>query len=291
MYRKYRKLMMSRSGKTKSDVTTLTPTAAHDSAGTSGQDTDSVVQKAVDAAIQSAMSMFENRLRSILDEKLTELSNRVSSAEHKLDVFESRLFDIENKHQETSENLTRLEVKNKEYEDNFKLLNSEARKAVQHINDNEQYSRRNNIRIHGLHNNSDNYVQTVIDFFNTKLNINHIEADDIETARGVSLKTQSSASDGATVQSQHTKSTTVIVRFVNRRHRDEVIRHRKLLKGSGQAISEDLTTLNLQTLNRVRNDDRVQTAWTWNGRIRAVLTNGREVTVKPHQSVQELMSN
>lgn len=75
MYRKYRKLMMSRSGKTKSDVTTLTPTAAHDSAGTSGQDTDSVIQKAVDAAIQSAMSMFENRLRSILDEKLTELSN------------------------------------------------------------------------------------------------------------------------------------------------------------------------------------------------------------------------
>ena len=105
------------------------------------------------------------------------------------------------------------------------------------------------------------------------------------------MKTQYSASDGATVQSQHTKSTTVIVRFVNRRHRDEVIRHRKLLKGSGQAISEDLTTLNLQTLNRVRNDDRVQTAWTWNGRIRAVLTNGREVTVKPHQSVQELMSN
>ena len=74
MYRKYHKLMMSRSGKTKSDVTTSTPTA-YDSAGTSGQDTDSIVQKAVDAAIQSAMSMFENRLRSILDEKLTELSN------------------------------------------------------------------------------------------------------------------------------------------------------------------------------------------------------------------------
>ena len=81
---------MARSGKTKSDVTTLTPTAAYDLAGTSGQDIDSIVQKAVDAAIQSAMSMFENRLRSILDEKLTELSNRVSSAEHKLDVFESR---------------------------------------------------------------------------------------------------------------------------------------------------------------------------------------------------------
>ena len=65
---------MARSGKTKSDVTTLTPTAAYDLAGTSGQDIDSIVQKAVDAAIQSAMSMFENRLRSILDEKLTELS-------------------------------------------------------------------------------------------------------------------------------------------------------------------------------------------------------------------------
>jgi len=126
-------------------------------------------------------------------------------------------------------------------EDNFKLLNSEASKAVQHINDNEQYSRRNNIRIHGLHNNSDKYVQTVIDFFNTKLNINHIEADDIETVHGVSLKTQSSASDGATVQSQHTKWTTVIVRFVNRRHRDEVIRHRKLCHDTEPTDTEQST--------------------------------------------------
>ena len=99
--------------------------------------------------------------KHFIDEKLTELSNRVSSAEHKLDVFESRLFDIENKHQETNDNLTRLENINNEYEDNFKSLNSEARKAVQHINDNEQYFRRNNICIHGLHNNSDNYVQTL----------------------------------------------------------------------------------------------------------------------------------
>ena len=39
---------------------------------------------------------------------------------------------------------------------------------------------------------------------------------------------------------------------------------------------EDLTSLNVKTMNRVRNSDLVATFWTWNGRIFALLKSGKK---------------
>lgn len=44
----------------------------------------------------------------------------------------------------------------------------------------------------------------------------------------------------------------VLVRFWQREVRDSVMRHRRKLKGTGMAIIEDLTSLNVKTLNRAR---------------------------------------
>jgi hypothetical protein len=72
-----------------------------------------------------------------------------------------------------------------------------------------------------------------------------------------------------------------------REHRDSVVRQRRLIKGTGMTIVEDLTSLNVKTLNRVRNSDLVATSWTWNGRIFALLKSGKKVIVKPFQPLQD----
>jgi len=80
---------------------------------------------------------------------------------------------------------------------------------------------------------------------------------------------------------------TVLVRFHSRTLRDSNIRERKILKGSKYAVSEDLTTLNVQTINRMDKNDLVQKTWSWNGKLFALLINGSKLLVRPFQTLQE----
>ena len=79
----------------------------------------------------------------------------------------------------------------------------------------------------------------------------------------------------------------VIARSFQRDIRDAVISRRKILKETRYSILEDLTTLNVLTLNRVRNDDRVLSCWSWNGRLYAALRTGEKVLVKPFQPISD----
>jgi hypothetical protein len=155
-------------------------------------------------------------------------------------------------------------------------------------NDNEQYTRRNNLRIRGLvaGKNTD-CRKSVIDFLAQKMNIHDVQESDIEAAHGIAAANHNTADDNQPATGAASKVT--VVRFVNQYHRDMIIRSRKVLKGTSFSIAEDLTSLNVKTVNRLRSDDRVTSTWTWNGRIYALLQNGKKVLVHPFQPVDELL--
>lgn len=61
----------------------------------------------------------------------------------------------------------------------------------------------------------------------------------------------------------------IIVRFQSRMIRDKIMKYKKLMKGTGIFISEDLTRLNNYVLACVRekSPDEVENAWSDNGKI------------------------
>ena len=81
----------------------------------------------------------------------------------------------------------------------------------------------------------------------------------------------------------------VIIRFCSQQVRDEIIKRRRVLKGTRQTIVEDLTVLNMATLNRLRKHTSIEKCWTWNGRLYALSKNGHTLLVKPFQSVNECL--
>jgi len=80
---------------------------------------------------------------------------------------------------------------------------------------------------------------------------------------------------------------TIVERFCRKDVRDKVIRSRKLLKDSKISIVEDLTALNIEVMNRLRNSDDVQKTWSWNGHVCALLKSGEKVQVRPFQAIEE----
>lgn len=268
--------MTTRKGK--ADLTSNTLVAGSESmaggTGVSVTELESIVQKAVSAAVSAAVSVIREEFRKLMDE----ISDRMTLAENRLDDLEARVNGLP-----VSNNSPDADTISE-----MALIKKETRECRISTNDNEQFSRRCNVRIRGLTmSNGTDCRQVVADFCRTKLHLDNIDASVVEEAHPVPNRPSRSAVGDPTNSTAPTTEPSVIVKFCRRELRDAVISKRKALKGTRFSILEDLTNLNVMTLNRVRNDDRVQSCWSWNGRIFAMLKTGVKILVKPFEPIDE----
>jgi len=238
-------------------------------------DIESIVKPIVQKAIEAATEVIRKEFMKVLNERMIQLEdtvNKLSTDYMKISDLETRIRTLEN-------DATRYQQSSPTSVD---TLRQEIADTKRWANDNEQYSRRYNIRINGLSlsNDSDIY-QEAVSLFRNKLNIQNINVADIDAAHRVTSH-RSTASAGE-ASSQPRSQSIVLVRFRERQHRDLVMRHRRMLKGSRITIAEDLTAANVQTLHRTRNSSLVSKCWSWNGKIHAILQYGKHVIVKPFQ--------
>jgi len=172
------------------------------------------------------------------------------------------------------------------------VVRSESRKLMCAANDAKQYIRRNNLRIRGLAiNPKDDCRSIVVLFLHEKLGVNDLNPCDIEAAHILPVRTNTQQQEEAGLADAARSQSTapqVIVRFRSREWRDTVMRRRRKLKGTQFTVVEDLTALNMQTYNRVRNSsDVVAKCWTWNGKIVAITKAGDRIQVRPFQPLSE----
>ena len=136
-------------------------------------------------------------------------------------------------------------------------------------NDLEQYQRRESVRFLGVGPDSkaekaeecEHKIMTLIRR-ELKLNIN---TADISVMHRIGIP--------------GTRPRPVIVKFVTRKHKMEVLAKRRLLKGTKKVIVEDLTPLNMSRLTTTKQHPNVLTTWTKDGKIHALLKNNTVVKV------------
>ena len=169
-------------------------------------------------------------------------------------------------------------------QDEIQSIRLQANKSMSMSNDNEQYSRRNNLRIRGLvPDNGADMVSTVLSFLKDKLDINDLTPFDIVAAHPLPpLKSK----DGR----NNPPIPVMLLKLRNRQIRDGIIMKRKKLKGTVYSIDKDLTALNIQLMTRLRNSDRVSQTWSWNGKIYAALPNNKTIIAKPFATLDEMFT-
>ena len=145
-------------------------------------------------------------------------------------------------------------------------------------NETEQYSRRNNIKIRGLP--DTDFRETAFD--SAKKIVQFLKEKDIAS---LSL---SDIDIAHRLPNTHNKNRDIIVRFVSRLVRDEVMSQRRKLKNTGVFINEDLTRINHHVLMCIKKkiNDEVQDAWTVNGSIRYKDKAGKIIVVR-YEDYQE----
>jgi len=230
----------------------------------------------IEVIIQKVMDVVRAELRKIMEE----YQSRVKELSDSLNDVTERLLSLEDR----VSKLKPTESTSVNHESEWQALTKACQEAKLAASDNEQYSRRNNLRIRGISrpfaatSSSNDCKDTVVQFFRSKLNLQNIKATDIEAAHVVPSRVDIS---------QQQREPVILVKFKEKQVRDTVIRQRKLLKGTRCTIVEDLTTLNVEAMNRARKHADVDKIWSWNGRIYAILKSGTKILVKPFLPIQD----
>ena len=84
-----------------------------------------------------------------------------------------------------------------------------------------------------------------------------------------------------------TMSPPIIVQFVSRELKLDVMKRRQSLKGSGIVITDDLCLDIVQTLSRLKALSTVTKSWSWDGKLFAQIPNGTIVKVRFVETVDE----
>lgn len=144
------------------------------------------------------------------------------------------------------------------------------------LDDLEQYTRRNSVRVLGIPENKNvNVENEVLSLFNSTLGLS-VTVENIDRCHRV----------GAFNKSRK-KPRPIIVKFVSYRTRAMVCASRRKLKGSNIVIQEDLTTRRFNLLKEVQSVVKRGKAWSRDGRI-MVEHVGSIVRVKNSEDITSL---
>lgn len=152
--------------------------------------------------------------------------------------------------------MTEMEEQLRKTEEKNKVLEEENRMMKRQINDIEQYGRRMNLRVYGMN-----------EAGKKPIDERHLEGEVVKVLNekmGMTITIKD-------VQACHytdKKKVGVIIRFVSRKHRDQIFFLKKKLRGSRISITEDMTRDNYRLLKQCQNEFDKKNIWTVNGVIR-----------------------
>ena len=262
---------------------------------TQGESMESQIQD-----LKVELKLMSDKLTSFIDkndsftkELVTKITTQVKAEivkpfEKRIEILEAKLFEKELDSDKLNRKIESLEndlkkAKESEQHDKTCIIRVMEKQSGK-LNELEQYGRRNNIRIAGLaeasntNNNNKTTSETaedtskaIIKFLNEKIEGLNLCINDIDIAHRLGKRDTNS------------KPRAAIVKFVSRYKRDQVMKNRRCLKGSGIFVNDDLTKLNqavLMSIKRKLNQERNETAWSWEGKLYVKTASGTITQVR-----------
>ena len=216
------------------------------------------------ARIAMLEQVLVTKLDSVVGELRAEFTNTVK-------ILEDRFDKLKTENNELREELKVIKTEVDNNNTKFAKLEAKLQEVQGHSIANEQYSRRRNVRIFGMREDAgENCVGKVFDLVTAKLG-RKLTDHDIEVAHRLPAKV---------------KPWPIIVQFRNRDIKLDVMKRRRVLKGSGIVVADDLCSGLLNTFNRLKQHPDCKKAWSWDGQLFAELKTGAVIKVRWAESLE-----
>ena len=210
---------------------------------------------------------FKDLIKSAVADSVTK---ELQTLRDQLEQTDGKVMDLENDLKAKGTIITSLQ---KEQKSNTEEITSLKRS----LNDAEQYSRRNCLRLYGIPEDGQEDTDTVmLKLASKELNVK-LRPEDIDRSHRIGAPRIATRGEKAKPRRP------IIVKFSTYRARHLVIKNRKLLKGKRMGIDEDLTAVNRNLLQKaneeVKQNNNLMAAWSTYGRITVLVkaTNNKSV--------------
>ena len=214
----------------------------------------------------------ESERERVLERKIDLVLSKLDAQKEELERVQGQMHDMRVEWERMRADVEKYKKEAERAKEQAQEAKEVAALALKQVDDLEQYTRRNNIRVFGV---VEQVGETDVDcevkilqLAKEKLKID-IRPQDIEAVHRVGKLERPGVTSGASgdTSKQKQKPRAIIVRFVSRKTTQLFLSKRRALKGSGMGINEDLTKTKLSLLSRCQLDPKVDKAWTSNGKI------------------------
>ena len=212
-------------------------------------------------------------LKSILDEKLEVLAERLSA------MMDNKIAELEGKLAGIGKEITTVR---EDFNESIHHVENILRQDIDHTWEyavqNEQYSRKNNLRILGMAEEEEEDLEAKF-IASMKENLGEIKAEDVEIIHRIDhRKAVTSPGDPRTGGQRSTpKPRPVIVRLLSNKTKSRLLLKRRLLKGKKLVILEDMAHDLAKRLKKLKEKRSVDTAWFSNGKIKFKFKDGPRI--------------
>ena len=210
--------------------------------------TTAQTQESIDSLMKSDKfkELINKTVSDIVAEKTSELSE-------KIDECLGRILDLESNLERKESEIVRLKAALRVEGDASSLLKARCE-------DQEQYSRRNNIRVFGIEEKrGENTDQEIINLAE-RLGLG-LTTSDIDRSHRTGRPNPTNQQTHGGMKDGKLRPRPILVKFTSYRQRHAMISRRKQLKKTGVSISEDLSKFKLNLLHSAGKHPAVDQAW------------------------------
>jgi hypothetical protein len=235
--------------------------------------------------IEKITTAFSTSFNTCIDRIVDAIDKKLS---HRLDCQSTEIFDVNKRIDRLEQANKHLESDNNLLKDQISQLTAKCDSLSLACDDLEQYSRNSNLLIHGVlpisqGTTEDGLTDHVVDLLNKYLGTT-IQGGDLSAVHRIGRSTP-------TASSTHPKPLPIIVQFVNRKSRNQVLSLRKNLKGKGFSITEQLTARKALLLKKAAEyvaNNKVQAAWSHEGRVLVKSLTNRTIVIHSETELSKL---
>ncbi|KAL8594528.1 hypothetical protein ACOMHN_028882 [Nucella lapillus] len=250
------------------------------------EETSMTLQEAIETLsvkLQKAVETINERLESLsakseVVEMRAEVKDLTDMFKEKIEGIEGRLLDVECKIDNLESGSRNAKKFNKGLKNMVTQCDSHLKQCEKEQNDLQQYSRRWNLRVYRVpeqtKETAGDCVDKVVKIVNEGVGVKLTQGD-VEVAHRTGHQSGKQARP-------------IIVRFFDRRKRDEILQNRRNLKNKGTVIGEDFTYANNQLSKRAMEHSLTMSVWSSNGRILAKIKNGRILRLHIYMDLDEV---
>ncbi|KAH3791485.1 hypothetical protein DPMN_144971 [Dreissena polymorpha] len=212
---------------------------------------------------------LQQTVRKQVDEKVKDLTEYIKGLEFENETLKETISSIKTYHKQSIENITT------QVNENAQKCND----ALKRSNYNEQYSRKNNVKIMDIKEDDKelipNLTSKVIGLLQDK---------------GVELQNEQIMAIHI-IPSKKGQIRPVLLKLKSNNDKTIIMRKRKEMKAAGHRLVDDVTALNSALMNRLSLHPAIETTWFFNGSVFAQTKNQERIKFDIHDNINSVISD